>query len=202
MVRLRLMRLGRRHRPFYRLNAIDQRTRRNGKVIENLGWFNPIAPEDKQVELKVDRIKHWLSVGAQPSDTVRDMLAKHEILDEKKIAEWNAQREIDRARVTAKVAGERAAKAVEDLTEFAESAEAEVDSFLESAKAAQSEASAAVSKGDPSGADAAAGKAEQALADAKKADEAFKAKKAAEEAAAAEAEKSDEGEAEGGEGES
>ncbi len=196
MVRLRLMRLGRQHRPFYRLNAIDQRTRRNGKVIESLGWYNPMAPKGAQeLELKTERIQYWLSKGAQPSDTVRDILAKNDVLSADAMKQWEADREVARQRVTAKKAGERADKAVEELAAFGEDADIDVAPFEKAAKDAQSEAKAAVSTGKVDVADAAAGKAEQALADAKKADEAAKAKKAAEEAAAAaaEAESSDEG---------
>ena len=84
MVRLRLKRFGRTHQPFYRLNAIEQRSPRDGKPIEELGWFDPGQKDDsKQAELKADRIRYWLGVGAQPSQTVRDLLAKHNILDKK-----------------------------------------------------------------------------------------------------------------------
>jgi len=77
MVRIRLQRMGRRHRPFYRINAIDIRTKRDGKVIEKLGTYDPChKDEDKQVELKADRAQYWLSVGAQPSDTVAGLLKK------------------------------------------------------------------------------------------------------------------------------
>jgi len=84
MVRLRLKRFGRTHKPFYRLNAIDQRSPRDGKPIEQLGYFDPCEKdESKQVSLKEDRIRYWLGVGAQPSETVADMLAKAGILDKK-----------------------------------------------------------------------------------------------------------------------
>jgi len=77
MVVLRLKRLGRRHRPFYRVNAMDKRAPRNGRVIEELGWFDPVQiDETKQHSLKTDRIDYWLSVGAQPSDTVRSLLKR------------------------------------------------------------------------------------------------------------------------------
>lgn len=77
MVRLRLKRFGRKHRPFYRLNAIDARSPRDGRVIEELGHFDPLlADEDKQVVFKGDRVKYWLSVGAQPSDTVASLLKR------------------------------------------------------------------------------------------------------------------------------
>jgi len=76
MVVLRLKRMGRSHRPFFRLNAIDKRAPRDGRVIEELGWYDPIAAEDKQLNLKTDRIDYWLSVGAQPSDTVKTLLKR------------------------------------------------------------------------------------------------------------------------------
>lgn len=82
MVRLRLKRFGRTHKPFYRLNAIDQRSPRDGKPIEQLGHFDPCHPDaDRQIKLEEDRIRYWLSVGAQPSETVRDMLIRAGILD-------------------------------------------------------------------------------------------------------------------------
>ena len=76
MVVLRLKRFGRRHRPFYRICAMEKRAPVNGKVIEELGWYDPIGSEDRQVSLKVERIDHWLSVGAQPSSTVASLLRK------------------------------------------------------------------------------------------------------------------------------
>lgn len=79
MVVLRLMRMGRTHRPFYRLNAMDKRSPRNGRVIEQLGWYDPVAPDDKQLEFDVERINYWLSVGAQPSETVRDLLRRIDV---------------------------------------------------------------------------------------------------------------------------
>lgn len=76
MVVLRLKRMGRRHRPFYRLGAMDKRAPRDGRVIEELGWYDPLAPEEKQLSFKADRIDYWLSVGAQPSETVMSLLRK------------------------------------------------------------------------------------------------------------------------------
>jgi len=76
MVVLRLKRMGRTHRPFYRLNAMDKRSPRNGRVIEELGWYDPIAPEDRQVKFDMPRVDYWLSVGAQPSETVANLLKK------------------------------------------------------------------------------------------------------------------------------
>jgi len=78
MVVLRLKRLGRTHRPFYRLNAMDKRAPRDGRVIEELGWYDPMAAADRQLSVKVDRVDYWLSVGAQPSRTVKALLRKVE----------------------------------------------------------------------------------------------------------------------------
>jgi len=80
MVRLRLKRMGRRHRAAYRVAAMDIRRSRNSKVIELLGTYDPVEPmADRQVKLDRERIEYWLSVGAQPSDTVRSLLKKQGI---------------------------------------------------------------------------------------------------------------------------
>ena len=80
MVRIRLKRMGRRHRPFYRINAMDQRTQRDGRVIEQLGWYDPIAQDAaKQIKLDEERIRYWISQGAQPTKTVGNLLKRHGI---------------------------------------------------------------------------------------------------------------------------
>jgi small subunit ribosomal protein S16 len=79
MVVLRLKRMGRTHRPFFRLNAMDKRAPRNGRVIEELGWYDPIAPEEKQLNFKIERVNYWLSVGAQPSETVASLLRRLDV---------------------------------------------------------------------------------------------------------------------------
>ena len=79
-VRLRLKRFGRRHHATYRVAAMDARSPRDGRVIEELGWFAPQAKEDKQVSLNPERIQYWLGVGAQPSETVRNLLKKQGII--------------------------------------------------------------------------------------------------------------------------
>ncbi len=76
MVVLRLKRLGRRHRPFYRINAMDRRSPRDGRVIEQLGWYDPLAPEDRQLSVNVERALHWIGKGAQPSRTVASLLRR------------------------------------------------------------------------------------------------------------------------------
>ena len=82
MVRLRLKRFGRRHHPVYRLCAMDQRTPRDGRAIEELGSYDPVNKnDDAQVNLKLDRIQYWLDNGAQPSETVRGLLVKAGLLE-------------------------------------------------------------------------------------------------------------------------
>ena len=73
-VKIRLKRLGRRNRPFYRIVAIDSRTRRDGSEVERLGWYDPLKT-DVAVDLNEDRIIHWLKKGAQPSETVNNILS-------------------------------------------------------------------------------------------------------------------------------
>lgn len=90
-VKLRLTRMGRRNRPFFRLNAVDSRTPRDGKIIEKLGHYDPIEKDEtKQLVLKRDRIEFWLSQGAVPSDTVSEILARNGI--KTKYAEEKAKR--------------------------------------------------------------------------------------------------------------
>jgi small subunit ribosomal protein S16 len=77
-VRLRMKKMGRTHRPFYRVCAMDQRSPRDGRVIEELGTYDPMCPEtDARVTLKADRVDYWLSVGAQPSDKVATLIKKY-----------------------------------------------------------------------------------------------------------------------------
>ena len=71
--KIRLKRIGRRNRPFYRMVVMDARNRRDGAAIEEVGWYNPIA-KDEIYSLKEDRILHWLQKGAQPTDTAHDIL--------------------------------------------------------------------------------------------------------------------------------
>ncbi len=76
-VKLRLKRMGRSNHAFYRLNAIDSRSPRDGRVIEELGYYDPENKDNaKQFSAKLDRCKHWLDQGAIPSETVSSLLKK------------------------------------------------------------------------------------------------------------------------------
>ena len=75
MVRLRLTRMGRKKRPFYRIVAADSRAPRDGRNLEVLGHYNPLVEEDG-LKLNLERVDYWLGVGASPSDTVENLIAK------------------------------------------------------------------------------------------------------------------------------
>ena len=77
-VRIRMKKLGRRHRPFYRICAMDARAPRDGRVLEELGTYDPMVPEvDARAVLNGQRINHWLNVGAQPSEKVKVLIKKY-----------------------------------------------------------------------------------------------------------------------------
>ena len=77
-VRIRMKVFGRRHRPFYRVCVTDARTPRDGRVLEEVGYYDPMVPEtDARAILKGERIDYWLSVGAQPSDKVAVLIKKY-----------------------------------------------------------------------------------------------------------------------------
>ena len=85
-VRIRMKQMGRKHRLYYRIVAVDARSPRDGRVIEELGSYDPhVAQKDARVTLVPDRIKYWISVGAQPSDTMHNMLISAGITTGKKI---------------------------------------------------------------------------------------------------------------------
>jgi small subunit ribosomal protein S16 len=70
--------LGRKHRPYFRIVAIDGRQPRDGRIIEELGSYDPMVKNtDERVRLKPDRVKYWLSVGALPSERVEVLLKKY-----------------------------------------------------------------------------------------------------------------------------
>lgn len=82
MISLRLRRMGAKKRPSYRIVAADSRSPRDGRVIESFGLYDPVT-DPATVRVDAERARHWLSVGAQPSDTVRDILRREGILGDK-----------------------------------------------------------------------------------------------------------------------
>lgn len=91
MIRIRLARYGTKKRPFYRIVAADSRRSRDGRFLEILGTYDPLnltlpADSDQKkdkgtITLKTDRISHWIGVGAQVSDTVRNILKEEKFYD-------------------------------------------------------------------------------------------------------------------------
>jgi small subunit ribosomal protein S16 len=81
MIKIRLKRFGKKRAASYRIVATNSRDRRDGRPLEELGYYNPISEE---LTLKTEAITKWLSVGAQPTDTVRDLLVKNNILEKAK----------------------------------------------------------------------------------------------------------------------
>ena len=79
MVKLRLKRMGAKKRPSYRIVATESRSPRDGRFIEQIGFYDPLT-DPATVTLKEDRIKYWLSVGAQPSETVHSILTKQGVI--------------------------------------------------------------------------------------------------------------------------
>lgn len=79
-VKIRLARIGRRNRPFFRINAIESRTPRNGRILEKIGHYDPIEKDPaKQLVLNKERVQYWLDKGAIPSDTVSQILLRQGI---------------------------------------------------------------------------------------------------------------------------
>lgn len=132
-VRIRMKKLGRKHRPFFRICATDARSPRDGRVIEELGTYDPMIPEtDARVTLNVERIQYWLGVGAQPSEKVAVLIKKYgpngtHLQRQKEAVERLQQKHAMRraaAQQAAALAGQRKALR-EEVAEDAESATAE-----------------------------------------------------------------------------
>ena len=77
-VRIRLKRMGRKHRPYFRICAMDSRVPRDGRVLEELGTYDPMVPEtDARALLKRERVDYWLGVGAKPTEKVAVLIKKY-----------------------------------------------------------------------------------------------------------------------------
>jgi small subunit ribosomal protein S16 len=146
-VKLRMTRMGRRHRPFFRINAVESLVPRDGRIIEKLGHYDPIEKDpSKQIVLDHERVKYWLDQGAIPSETVSQILLRQGIKN--KFAEQrNSRRAKARAIATGKgkffnkaqkIAAEKEAQAAEEKAK----AEAEAKAKAEAEKKAKAEAEA------------------------------------------------------------
>jgi small subunit ribosomal protein S16 len=121
-LKIRLSRGGSKKRPFYKIVLADSRSPRDGKFLEKLGTYNPMLPHDhaERLVLKEERVKHWLAVGAQPTDRVVKFLAQAGYIAAPKRAEQTKQ-------------PQPKAKAQERLKEAAKAAEAAAAAAAEAA---------------------------------------------------------------------
>ncbi len=139
--KIRLKRIGRRNRPFYRIIIIDSRKRRDGSAIEQVGWYNPIeSNKEKNYVLKEDRILEWLKLGAQVTDPVNKLMKRSGLsyrwhlmkqgLSEKEIdkavEEWKKERDkVIQDRIKANEAKKEKVKAEKAAAKVADEAPAE-----------------------------------------------------------------------------
>ena len=141
MLGISLMRMGAKKKPFYRIVVKEKRSKRDGKYLENVGTYNPMA-NPAEVDLKHERIQYWISVGAQPTETVASLIKHNPVQTEEEKAE---------------AIQARATQAEAEKTAKAEAAKAQSDA--KKAEAARVEAEAAEAK-----------RAEEAQAEAEKAE--------------------------------
>jgi small subunit ribosomal protein S16 len=114
MIKIRLQRHGARHAPFYRMVVTPSTTRRDGKFIEVLGTYNPKAhARAEELKLKMDRIDHWLGVGAQPTDTAKSLIRQGRLTPE----EWLLKAEREAAKRLARAQKGNVAPAMEESKE-------------------------------------------------------------------------------------
>lgn len=79
MVKIRLRRMGAKKAPFYRIVVADSRSPRDGRFIEEIGYYNPLT-NPAEVKVDADKAKDWIAKGAQPTDTVKALLKKNNVL--------------------------------------------------------------------------------------------------------------------------
>lgn len=134
-MKIRLARGGSKKRPFYSIVAADSRMPRDGRFIEKLGTYNPLLPKDSEerVKMNMERVQHWLSQGAQPTDRIARMLEAAGVLDKKERNNPNKAKPGEKATERAE---EKAAKAAE----AAEAPEKEEEAPAEEAPAEEAAA--------------------------------------------------------------
>ncbi len=143
MLGISLMRMGAKKKPFYRIVVKEKRSKRDGKYLENVGTYNPMM-DPAEVNLVHDRIQYWISVGAQPTETVASLIKHNPVqTEEEKAAAAQAKLTKAEAEKAAR-AEEKRVKAEKSEAERAEAAKAEADKLAaEKAEAEKAEADAA-----------------------------------------------------------
>jgi len=135
MLGISLMRMGAKKKPFYRIVVKEKRSKRDGKYLENVGTYNPMT-DPATVDLKHDRVQYWISVGAQPTETVASLIKNNpEQTEEEKTAALEAR--------TAKVEADKKAKADAKKAEAAAKKEEADKLAAEKAEADKAEAAKA-----------------------------------------------------------
>ena len=130
-VKIRLKRMGKKFAPFYRVVVLDSRKRRDGRVIEEIGIYDPMQ-EPSLIKIDGERAKYWLGVGAQPSNTVHNLL--------KITGDWQAFKGLKGAEGSLKVKvvnADAAAQAVADVADRAEKLNAQASAKAAEQKAAE-----------------------------------------------------------------
>jgi len=142
-LKIRLARGGAKKRPFYRIVVADSRMPRDGRFIERVGTYNPMLPKEhpNRVELKTERIQHWLSVGARPSDRVARFLGGAEIIPMPSIPEQTKKNQ-PKSKAQERLKESEKAATTEDKVVEAEEAPTEKDSPVDEEAPAQEEGSA------------------------------------------------------------
>jgi small subunit ribosomal protein S16 len=120
-MKIRLARAGSKKRPFYRIVAADSRKPRDGRFIEKLGTYNPLLPKDSEdrVKMDLDRVKHWLDQGAQPTDRVSRFLEAAGVVEKKERANLKKGEPGAKAKERAEAKAAKAAEAAEAPAEEA-----------------------------------------------------------------------------------
>ena len=150
-VAIRLSRGGAKKRPYYRIVVSDTRSPRDGKYLEQIGIYNPMLPKDDEgrVKLDEDRARHWLSVGAKPSDRVHRFLDKAGILERearnnpKKGEPGEAAKERAEEKAAKEAEAAEAAKAAEEEANAPAEDEAKADDAADEGAAAEASETAA-----------------------------------------------------------
>ena len=159
-LKLRLSRGGAKKRPYYRIVVADSRMPRDGRYIERVGTYNPMLPQEhpERIKLNDERVKHWLGVGAKPSDRVARFLGQAEIIPLPEIRETpkksapraKAQERIREAEEAAKAAAEAAAQTEEAAVEEPEAEEAPAEVVVEEEPPAEESSAEGAAAGDSS----------------------------------------------------
>lgn len=138
MVRLRLQRHGRRKLPYYYIVAADIRSKRDGRIIDTVGKFNPVIDTDARVNIDAEKAIFWLNKGAQPTDSVRTILKAEGIFYRLHLQRWGKSEEEIEAEVNQWK--EQKASGVKPAQTRAEKMKAQLKAEEEAAKKAEEEA--------------------------------------------------------------